>query len=311
MINVSIIIPVYNTAKYLKRCLDSVILQTLSGIEILIINDGSTDESPLIIGEYKKKDRRIRIISKPNGGLSSARNRGIEAARGEYILHVDSDDWIEPDMCEALYNEAKKNNADIVTSDVFFENHNGVKIKHEPYSCICEHSAVLKCFIFRKGLNSVWNKLILRQLYINNNIRHYEDISMGEDSSALLRLFLFSNRLVCINRAFYHYDLKTAGMTRNTKKNVFQYMTAVNRVEQYYRDNNEDIMFFPFVRMKICYRELAGCSLGKALKNKLTGYLGLYAAFYHEINAILFNKLFFSLPLSYKIFVLYKFFFRF
>jgi glycosyltransferase involved in cell wall biosynthesis len=308
MINVSVLVPVYNTSVYLKRCLDSIVSQTLKTIEIIIVDDGSIDESPLIIKEYEEKDKRITVITKPNGGLSSARNRGIEAARGEYILHIDSDDWIEPDMCEILFNEARKNNADIVTSDVYFEFQKTAKVKHEPYHYICDRGAILKCFTFRKGINSVWNKLISRKLYINNNIRHYEDISLGEDSSALLRLFLFSNRLVCINEAFYHYDLRTSGMTRNARKDVMQYLIAVNRVERFYKDNNADILFFPFIRLKICYGMLVKFSFKKVLKYKLLGYIELYKCFHKEIKTVLFNKLFLCLPLDLQIFVLYKFF---
>jgi glycosyltransferase involved in cell wall biosynthesis len=283
----------------------------LGNIEILIIDDGSTDESPVIIREYGERDRRIRVISKPNGGLASARNSGIEAARGEYILHVDSDDWIEGDMCETLYGEAKRHGAGMVSSHVYFEFPKGARIKPEPYPYVCAGGAVLKYFTFRRGINSVCNKLILRRLYIDNNIRHYEDISLGEDSSALLRLFLFLNKLVCVDKAFYHYDLRTPGMTRGVKKDVFQYLKALVKVEQYYKDNNADTSLFPFIRLKVCYGELVNCSFGGALKNGLTSYIELYAAFYREAAAIIFNKLFLSLPLAYRLFVLYKFFLRF
>lgn len=108
VVKLSVIIPVYNVEKYLKRCLDSVINQTLKDIEILCINDGSTDDSLSILEEYKSKDSRIVIISQGNKGLAATRNVGIENAKGEYLAFVDSDDWINSKFLECLYSSAKE-----------------------------------------------------------------------------------------------------------------------------------------------------------------------------------------------------------
>ena len=116
----SIIVPVYNTEKYLKRCLDSIVNQTLNNIEIIIVDDGSKEECAVLCDEISKTDSRIRVIHKENGGLGFARNSGIEAATGEYIGFVDSDDYIEGEMYETLYNTAKKHNADICLSGICF-----------------------------------------------------------------------------------------------------------------------------------------------------------------------------------------------
>ncbi|MBE6753516.1 MAG: glycosyltransferase [Ruminococcaceae bacterium] len=120
---VSIIVPVYNTGEYLRPCLDSALAQTLEDIEIICVNDGSTDHSPDILAEYAAADRRVRIINKPNGGLSSARNAGIDAAVGEYIYFFDSDDLIVPELCEELYQRASSHRLDNIFFDaeVFFE----------------------------------------------------------------------------------------------------------------------------------------------------------------------------------------------
>ena len=114
MNKVSIIVPVYNIEKYLAKCLDSLINQTLEDIEIICVNDGSTDNSAEILNEYAQKDCRIKIINQDNAGLSAARNTGINAANGEYIGYVDSDDWIDLNFYEKLYNAAKDTDADIV-----------------------------------------------------------------------------------------------------------------------------------------------------------------------------------------------------
>ena len=111
---VSVIIPVYNIEKHLEKCLDSVIGQTLKDIEIIVVNDGSTDNSPRIIDRYARTDSRIVAIHKANEGLAYARKSGIEAAHGKYVQHLDGDDFLEPDACELLFNRAEETNADIV-----------------------------------------------------------------------------------------------------------------------------------------------------------------------------------------------------
>ena len=114
---VSIIVPVYNVESYLDKCLNSLVNQTLKDIEIIVINDGSTDNSQKIIDKYSKKYKNIINITKENGGVSEARNLGLEKASGEYIGFLDSDDWIEPDMYELMYQKAKTENFDIVACD--------------------------------------------------------------------------------------------------------------------------------------------------------------------------------------------------
>jgi glycosyltransferase involved in cell wall biosynthesis len=114
MPKVSVVVPIYNVEKYLRQCLDSIVAQTLYDIEIILVNDGSTDSSPKIIEEFAQKDKRIVVIDQKNGGLGKAYNAGINAAKGEYIGLVESDDWIEPDMFALLYKAAAGHNADIV-----------------------------------------------------------------------------------------------------------------------------------------------------------------------------------------------------
>ena len=118
--SLSIVVPVYNTEKYLRRCMDSIMNQTLKDIEIIIVDDGSKEECAVLCDEISKTDSRIKVVHKENGGLGFARNSGVEAATGEYIGFVDSDDYIERAMCEALYNAAKKHNADLAVSGICF-----------------------------------------------------------------------------------------------------------------------------------------------------------------------------------------------
>ena len=118
---VSVVIPVYNVGKQLEKCLDSVVAQTFPDIEIIVVNDGSTDNSPEIIARYADKDSRIVVIDKSNEGLAYARKSGIEAAQGEYIQHLDGDDFLEPDAIELLYNKAIEDAADMVVFPFWFD----------------------------------------------------------------------------------------------------------------------------------------------------------------------------------------------
>ena len=119
---ISVVIPVYNTEKYLKECIDSVINQSYNNLEIILVDDGSTDNSLEICNKYADMDKRIKVIHKNNGGLSDARNVGIENANGKYITFVDSDDFIENDMYELLYNDVCENNAEIAGCDYYLFN---------------------------------------------------------------------------------------------------------------------------------------------------------------------------------------------
>lgn len=118
MPKISVIVPVYNVAPYLKKCVDSIINQTFTDIEIILVDDGSTDESGTICDQYAQKDSRVKVIHKPNGGLSDARNSGLEVCSGEYIGFVDSDDWISPDMYETLIHFAVKEDLDVAMCGV-------------------------------------------------------------------------------------------------------------------------------------------------------------------------------------------------
>ena len=117
MAKVSIIVPIFNARDYLGRCVESLLKQTMKSLEIILVNDGSTDDSLQICHFYAKDDKRIRVIDKPNGGVSSARNLGLDVARGEYIGFVDPDDWVEATMYENMVNKATNNNADICICD--------------------------------------------------------------------------------------------------------------------------------------------------------------------------------------------------
>ena len=119
--SISIIVPIYNAEKYIHRCLDSILAQTYKNFELILINDGSIDNRGKICDEYSQRDNRIKVIHKNNGGVASARQCGIENAKGEYTIHIDPDDWVESNMLEELYNKAIKEKADVVICDFYVE----------------------------------------------------------------------------------------------------------------------------------------------------------------------------------------------
>lgn len=183
MIKVSLIIPVYNVEKYLEKCLDSLINQTLKEIEIICVNDGSTDNSPAILEQFKLKDNRIKIINQENLGVSQARNNGINTSQGEYIGFVDSDDYVDNDYFEKLYNSAKKFNAEVAAGDLYKEKNNKIGKKRFNYTkeeLFVKPEDKIKNAKIPK-YNYTCNKIYKRESLLNLNLpfennRYYEDI---------------------------------------------------------------------------------------------------------------------------------------
>ena len=206
MIKISIIVPIYNSEKYLEKCLRSIIAQTLKEIEIILINDGSKDDSFCIVKNFMKLDKRIVLIDKKNEGVSKARNDGLKIAKGQYILNVDSDDWIEENYCEILYNKALKSNLDIVVSDIYLDNNvkstyfRDLKINNDK---IINSKEYLEIFFKENLVGYTCNKLIKKELY--KEIFYPEDISLYEDIIVISSLIKKANKIGKVNRAYYHY----------------------------------------------------------------------------------------------------------
>ena len=216
MIKVSIIIPIYNQEKFLERCLDSLVAQTLRDIEIICVNDGSTDKSPDILAEYSAKDSRIKVFSQVNSGVSESRNVGIRQAVGEFIGYVDPDDFIEHNFYEKLYNSATENGCDIACASVIRENNkkkrvlikydeqktaNTVKEKFE-LSCIPEH-----CYI--------WNKIYNREKLLKSGIMFrrdmvYEDMIYTPDVVEAL------GNMISVPNVWYHYWIHNVSIVKNS-----------------------------------------------------------------------------------------------
>lgn len=232
---ISVIVPIYNVEKYLKECIDSIIFQTYTNLEILLINDGSTDSSKKICEEYVNKDSRIKLFNKVNGGLSSARNFGIKKATGDYIIFIDSDDFIEKNMIEELVFGCECNNCDISVIGVYkyFDNKNIYKESKFIYFGKVDNSKALENMM----LNGFYacNKLFKRYIFEKNSFESklYEDIYL------IPYIVEKSQNIYFLNEYGYYYRQREKSIVHtefNEKKMDYYY--AANKVYTSFIDND-------------------------------------------------------------------------
>lgn len=230
MIKVSIIVAVFQVEKYIVRCLESIRNQTLPDFEVLLIDDGSFDSSGSICDEYSRKDKRFKVFHKKNEGVSSARQMGLEQAIGEYIIHVDPDDWMDLDMLEELYKAAKKNNADLVICDFFREFETKTLIERQNPNLSTNDG-------YFKGLienlhGGCWNKLVRRSCFSKYNITFSKDVIMWEDRFVNLKLAENAIKVYYLPKAFYHYFVNGEGAVANmSRKKVYSVVHVINWLE--------------------------------------------------------------------------------
>lgn len=201
---ISVIVPVYNVEKYLKKCIKSIMSQSYTNLEIILINDGSTDNSGKICDELKDRDKRIKVIHKSNGGLSDARNAGLKIANGKYIGFVDSDDYIAEDMFETLYNINKKYNSDISIVS-FYEIYKDKVIGVRDSKKLQELTKIdaMKELLIDTNIQSyAWNKLFRRELFEGLEFPTNKNF---EDIATTLLLFEKANKVVLLEKPKYYY----------------------------------------------------------------------------------------------------------
>lgn len=201
--SISIIVPVYNVETYLSKCIESILAQTFTNFELLLIDDGSTDKSSKICDEYAAQDERIRVFHKTNGGVASARQFGIERAKGSFSIQIDPDDWIEDRMLEDLYHCAVENESDYVICD-FFEDSIGVSklIKQKPQTNDAK-SVIIGLLTDLHG--SCCNKLVSRKFYKNSFFK--DGINLTEDLLYNLRILSNNPKVTYLPSAYYHYNI--------------------------------------------------------------------------------------------------------
>ena len=233
---VSVIVPVYKVEKYLKKCIDSILNQTYRDLEVILVDDGSPDQCGAICDRYGREDSRVHVIHKENGGLSDARNTGVECASGEYILFVDSDDYIDPELVEKTVKAAEKTGCDLVMFDYIREEEN--------FSLPC-YSELPEGQVLTLEKNpeilistlSAWSKLYKRAFYLECG-HWFPKGRLYEDLGSIPKIFLDAKSIVYVRGAFYHYLIRQGSiMTSTALSKNFTDRTAMCRASlDYFRD---------------------------------------------------------------------------
>ena len=227
-VKVSIVVPIYNVEKYVAECVASCQAQTMKEIEIICVDDGSTDRSVEIVKKIAQKDPRVICISKKNAGYGNSMNIGFDRATGEYVAIAESDDYIEPDMCEILYKTAKTYDLDVVKSDYYtFQTHRGKTVVHYENTCtdLKYYNQVLipkkdkEIFMFQMN---TWTGIYSNSFIRENHIRHNETPGASyQDNGFWFQTLSLANAIMFVNKAFYHYRQDNPNSSINSKGKVF------------------------------------------------------------------------------------------
>ena len=234
---ISIIVPIYNIEKYLDRCVQSIINQTYQNLEIILVDDGSTDSSPQICNKYADCDNRVKVIHKTNGGLVSARKAGFQKATGDYIGNVDGDDWIEPEMFEKLVDALEKNNADFSQCGYLAELLDGTK-KNGKQENICitfterERKFCVNGFVGTGEkllfLPQIWIRLVKKNLMIAAYENVPDCLSTNEDGLCFLYLIFFALKGCAISESYYHYMIRDDSVSNNNSITTIKKYNIMN-----------------------------------------------------------------------------------
>lgn len=247
---ISVIVPVYNVEKYLDRCVESIVGQTYSNLEIILVDDGSPDHCPAMCDAWTKKDSRIKVVHKKNGGLSDARNAGMEVSNGEMIGFVDSDDWIAPDMYQRLYEAMKSDNSDIAACGVemVWEDETAVRMLTKSCNCVLSKEEAMQALIEESWIKQpVWYKL-----YKADIIRHipFPVGKYHEDTFWSYQVIGVAERVSVIDHVGYYYRQRSGSIMGEAY--TLKHLDAIEALEhrQDYLENN-----FPYLAIR------ARCSL--------------------------------------------------
>ena len=235
----SVIVPIYNIEKYIKRCIDSVLSQSFTDFELILVDDGSPDNCGAICDEYAKKDERIKVIHKENGGLVSARQAGIKVAKGDYVFHLDGDDSILPDALQSAHNIIIETNADIVSFSYNLSIDNEIRDKVE--DLVCEglynkteiEEKIFPKLLSDKDMNHIfyflWGKAIKRDLATKHQMGVNPAISLGEDLSCIVPCYLEAETVYMSKKAIYLYTIRNDSISTDFKTHQITQIADVIR----------------------------------------------------------------------------------
>ena len=243
---ISVIVPIYKVEPYLKRCVDSIRAQSYSKLEILLVDDGSTDTCPEICDEYASIDNRIQVIHKKNAGVSAARNAGLHIASGEYIAFVDADDWIEPDMIKVLVTAMISREAQLVSCDLFHDTYD-TEVRnyseHNENTSITEISHPYRDILLIPQIAGyLGNKLFIKKLIVHeldNNLKQNEDLLF------VVQYLHAVSRMVHINRKLYHYRRGEPKLDLSLNSRVLSLMDSYERILECYDEEKTELSWIP------------------------------------------------------------------
>ena len=264
MPEISIIVPIFNVEKYIEQCLESIIKQTYDNMEIILVDDGSTDSSGYIADRWANADSRVMVIHKKNGGRSSARNAGLEAATSPWIFFLDSDDWLDLDAVEYILNKLSEKDIDIVLFDFYFEYPEFKKqqilelpiMENKIFKLNDIRKNVLPYYVEGNNLNSTCNRIYRRSFLLCKHLKFDETVKRGEDEVFNLYAFKNAEKMLYIKRAIYHYRRTSSVSITNTLSNdyleyiVDRYNLIKNEVENWElpEHNREQLL-----KKRLCY----------------------------------------------------------
>lgn len=265
MPNISVIIPVYNVEKYLSQCLDSVVNQTFKDIEIICVNDGSTDGCAEILQQYATKDNRIKVITQENGGYGKAINTGLSVATGKYVAILESDDWAENDMYGTLYDFAEKYNLDLIKSDYYEYWSNGfnkqIKVGRASDYNIVFH---LKPDEYKgKIWGSIWSAIYNREFLQKYHITMTESKGASyQDAGFIFKTNVCAKKMMLLDKPFLHYRQDNIASSVKSKEKIFTLSAEYDEIERYLHQYNLTLWQNLFLRRRIegCFWNLGRLS---------------------------------------------------
>lgn len=238
---VSIIVPIYNISTYIRQCIDSVINQTYQDWELILIDDGSLDDCSTICDDYAAKDIRIKVIHQENAGSSAARNTGIKASSGKWIMFLDGDDWIETNTLENCIGAARQFDADFVKFGLYYQYNESFK-RMNLYPSYKEKEQFLIDLIARNIPLSIWAGLYSRSLFEKLTPIFPEGLNFGEDYSVITRLLYYSEKFYVLNEALYNYRIRANGYVKSAKwSNAQQLIGCEEIVYVFFNERNNGV----------------------------------------------------------------------
>lgn len=298
---ISIIVPCYNAEKTIDRCIESVVRQTYSNWEMVIVNDGSNDSSETKISRWIKKDHRIKYIQQKNAGVSTARNKGMQMAKGRYFAFLDADDWYELNFLQILQETIKEKNTDIASCAYRIENE---LTGHDVLSsnkgkCIFYGDKCLRAFLFNMSIKGfMCNKLFKAELLKEKNFR--SDLKLCEDMEMLCQLYTKKLSMAYVNKALYHYWIVGEGATQSeniliSKNGGIQAVDNYMQMKQIFCNKKEQLYFYRVAGDTIVDIFYSNNKINKFIVNTINQQIKMISRFYYITDASIKKKLKFFL----------------